>query len=89
MTIRFLEREEIDQLKWDSCVHYAVNGNACGYTWFLDNVSENWSGLVEGDYESVFPLVWNKKILGIHQIYQPYFCQQFEKLYKIRKSIPF
>jgi hypothetical protein len=32
--------------------------------------------LVEGDYESVFPLVWNAKLFGIKRLYQPYLCQQ-------------
>jgi hypothetical protein len=30
---------------------------------------------VQGDYEAVFPLVWNRKF-GIKYLYQPYFCQQ-------------
>ncbi len=76
MKIRYIKREDIDKNKWDSCVHYATNGNVYGYTWYLDNVSENWDGLVEGDYESVFPLVWNDKFLGIKQIYQPFLAQQ-------------
>lgn len=76
MDIRLIKRDEIDKLKWDSCVHYAGNGNIYGYSWYLDNVSENWEGLVEGDYESVFPLIWNDKLLGIKQIYQPFLAQQ-------------
>lgn len=76
MNIRLVKREDIDKLKWDSCVHYATYGNIYGYTWYLDNVSENWEGLVEGDYESVFPLVWNDKLFGVKQIYQPFLAQQ-------------
>ena len=76
MEIRLIKREDIDKLKWDSCVHYATNGNISGYTWYLDNVSENWDGLVEGDYESVFPLIWNTKLIGIKQLYQPFLAQQ-------------
>lgn len=76
MDIRFVPRDEIEKSRWDGCVHYAPNGFIYGYTWYLDNVAENWDGLVEGNYESVFPLVWNKKMFGIKQIYQPYLCQQ-------------
>lgn len=76
MEVRLIKREDIDKLKWDSCVHYATNGNVYGYTWYLDNVSENWDGLVEGDYESVFPLIWNTKLMGIKQLYQPFLAQQ-------------
>jgi hypothetical protein len=57
-------------------VHYSPNSLIYAYTWYLDNVCDNWVGLVEGDYESVFPLVWNAKLFGIKRLYQPYLCQQ-------------
>lgn len=56
MSIRLISREEIDKTKWNSCVHYAVNGNIFGYMWYLDAMARHWDGLVEGDYESVMPL---------------------------------
>lgn len=71
-----LKREEIEEKRWNGCVHYALNSQIYGYTWYLDNVSEEWWGLVEGNYESVMPLVWNSKLLGKKQIYQPLLCQQ-------------
>lgn len=76
MNIRFVPRQEIELLKWNGCVHYAPNGRIYGYSWYLDNVAEHWDGLVEGDYESVFPLTWNTKLLGYKQLYQPLLCQQ-------------
>lgn len=76
MEIRLLKREEIEEPKWNGCVHYAANSKIYGYTWYLDNVTSEWMGLVEGDYQSVFPLVWNDKLFKIKQIYQPYLCQQ-------------
>jgi len=71
MKIHFLRNEEIDQTKWNSCVHYANNGNIFGYMWYLNNVSKNWDGLIEDDYESVLPLIWQPKILKTKIIYQP------------------
>ena len=56
-------------------MHFAVNSYPYGYTWYLDNVAETWTGLVYKDYEIVFPLVWNKKY-SIHYLYQPLFTQQ-------------
>ncbi|MCB0705792.1 MAG: hypothetical protein KDC34_10805 [Saprospiraceae bacterium] len=56
MDIRLIKGSEIDKVKWNSCVHYAGNGNIFGYMWFLDQVAKDWHALVEGDYESVFPL---------------------------------
>ncbi|MDX1665963.1 MAG: hypothetical protein R3350_01985 [Saprospiraceae bacterium] len=72
MDIRYVKREEIDRLKWDSCVHYAINGNIFGYSWFLDNVAKQWDGLVEGDYESVFPLVYRRSgLIPSLELFQP------------------
>lgn len=71
MEIKLVKNEEIDKVKWNSCVHYANNGNVFGYKWFLDHVAKDWDGLVEGDYESVFPLVWRKGLLGSKELHQP------------------
>ncbi len=77
MEIKLLQRNEIEAARWNGCVHYAKNSKIYAYTWYLDNVcGQNWVGLVEGNYESVFPLVWNDKMLRIRQLYQPYLCQQ-------------
>ncbi len=71
MDIQLIKHGEIDKIKWNSCVHYANNGNVFGYKWFLDFVAKDWDGLVEGDYESVFPLVWRKGFLGSKELHQP------------------
>ena len=71
MDIRFVTHEEIDKVKWNSCVHFASNGNIFGYKWYLDNVSKEWHGLIEGDYESVMPLVWRKNFWGRKTLYTP------------------
>lgn len=99
MEIKLLKRDEIDEPKWNGCVHYASNSKIYGYTWYLDNVSSGeWMGLVEGDYQSVFPLVWNDKMFKIKQLYQPLLCQQLgvfsvnllskERLAKFLEAIP-
>lgn len=56
MDIQLVKNEAIDKTKWNSCVHYATNGNIFGYKWYLDSVSKGWDALIEGDYESVLPL---------------------------------
>lgn len=71
MEIRFVPGEEIDTLKWNSCVHYATNGNIYGYRWFLDGITRDWDALVEGDYESVFPLPWRKTLWRNKQLDHP------------------
>ena len=73
--IRYLERANIDVKKWDACVDTSVNGKVYANAWYLDLVSPQWSALVEGDYEAVFPLTSRKKY-GIRYLYQPFFTQQ-------------
>lgn len=71
MEIRLVKREDIEKVKWDSCVHYANMGNMFGYTWYLDNVAKEWDGLVEGDYESVLPLIKKDLRAGVQSLYIP------------------
>lgn len=71
MNIRFVPRAEIDKVKFNSCVHYANNGNVFGYLWYLDFIAKDWDALVEGDYESVMPLPWRKNRLGQKVIVTP------------------
>jgi len=95
--IEYLDRQNIDDHKWDQCIARSFNGMLYGYTWYLDIVSEDWGGLIENDYESVFPLP-GKNRFGISFIYQPFFTQQLglfsrnliseEKVGMFIKSIP-
>ncbi len=71
MEIQYLKGPEIDKVKWNSCVHYAGNGNIFGYMWYLNFIAKEWNALVEGDYESVFPLVWRENFLKSKELYQP------------------
>ncbi len=71
MDIRIIEAKEIDKLKWDSCVHYATQPAFSGYTWYLNAISKDWVGLVEGDYETVMPLFYRKDWLARRIYLQP------------------
>lgn len=75
MEIRLLKREEIEDKVWNGCVHFAVNAMPYAYTWYLDNVAEEWEGLVMGNYKAVMPLVFKRKF-GVDYLYQPFFTQQ-------------
>ena len=75
MKIRYIEHRNIDFIAWDNCIGRAVNGNMYAWSWYLDMMSSDWDALVEGDYETVFPLTFRKKT-GIHYLYQPFFSQQ-------------
>ncbi|MEM6376655.1 MAG: hypothetical protein AAF705_00445 [Bacteroidota bacterium] len=71
MDIRLVKRDDIVKEKWNGSVHYATNGNVFGYMWYLDFVAKDWDALIEGDYLSVFPLVYKKRFLGGKALYQP------------------
>jgi len=73
--IKYLKYEHIDKDKWDACVDEAFNGTIYAYSWYLDVVCEEWEGLVEGDYERIFPINFKRK-MGVGIIYQPFFTQQ-------------
>ncbi len=73
--IKHLKYELIDKEKWDACISQSFNGVIYAYSWFLDVVCEEWEGLVEGDYERVFPINFKQK-MGINIIFQPFFTQQ-------------
>ncbi len=73
--IVYLKHEEIDKLKWDSCIGSYPGVKPYGYSWYLDIMAPGWDALVDGDYESVFPIPGLKKY-GIHYISTPTFLQQ-------------
>ena len=75
MEIKIFQRGEIDDKRWNGCVHFALSAMPYAYTWYLDNVCEEWFGLVVGKYKMVMPIVLGKK-WGVKYNYQPFFTQQ-------------
>jgi hypothetical protein len=73
--IRFLNRNQIDIVKWDHCITNAVNSLIYAHSFYLDIMAKNWSGLVLNDYQAVMPLTWNRKF-GFTYLYQPSFTAQ-------------
>jgi len=75
MAVRWMKREDIDKVKWNSCIHYAYNGNIFGYIWYLDFIGKSWSALIEDDYQAVMPLIYRNG-LNKQEIYQPDFIRE-------------
>ena len=75
MEINYLHRADIDENKWNNCIHTAYNSLIYAYSWYLDEVCDDWDALVMGDYVAVMPLPVRKK-WGFTYTYQPFFCQQ-------------
>lgn len=73
--IVYIENKDIDIEKWDRCITSSFNGNVYAMSWYLDLVFENWSALVDGDYQRVMPLMISKKF-GFSYFLQPFFVQQ-------------
>ena len=68
--------------KWDDCVS-ANGGLIYATTTYLNVMTDNWSGLVINDYETVMPLPWRRK-WGIRYLYTPSFMQQLGWIGKSR-----
>jgi hypothetical protein len=76
LPIRYLEREAIDDSRWDRCVVQSTNSLIYGRSFYLDRMADGrWDALVLGEYEAVMPLTWRRKF-GIKYLYQPAFTQQ-------------
>lgn len=73
--IRFIDRKEIDAGKWDKLIAQSPAETIYAYTWYLDQVADNWSALVLDDYRYVMPVAWKRKV-GMKYIYQPFYTQQ-------------
>ncbi len=71
MHVRYIRFEDIDRQLYNSCIHYALNGRAWAYKWYLDATARRFDVFVEGEYESVMPLVWSKNWLGRKRISMP------------------
>lgn len=77
MAVQYLKHSEIDFERWDHCIRQSNNGLPYAFSWYLNVVcAEHWDGLVLDDYNAVMPLPYNRKLFGIHQLYQPVLCQQ-------------
>ena len=73
--MKFLQRKQIDTGKWDDVIAHSPAENIYAYSWYLDQVADNWSALVLDDYRYIMPVVWKKRA-GMKYIYQPFHTQQ-------------
>ena len=73
--INILPSHNIDRSKWDQCILYGPNTLIYAHSSYLDSMSDNWSGIIINDYETVMPICWRKKF-GIRYTYDVPFIQQ-------------
>ncbi|MCB0515859.1 MAG: hypothetical protein R2798_03495 [Chitinophagales bacterium] len=75
MPIKYIPNNEIDFLRWDTCIAQSLLALPYAQSWYLDIVSPEWDALVYDDYEAVMPLPITKK-WHIKQYFPPFFAQQ-------------
>lgn len=75
MSIQYLKPEQIDRQRWDNCIAQSFNSLIYGYSWYLDEVCQEWHALVINDYQAVMPLPI-KKTWGLTLSRHPLFAQQ-------------
>ncbi len=74
--IRYLKHDDIDPQRWDACLDASPYAMLFARSWFLDLVAPGWDGIVQGNYEAVFPVARKRK-WGIAYAYQPFFTRYF------------
>ena len=75
MIIKYLQHSEIDKSKWDDCIIKSNDGLIYSSSVYLNNMANDWDGLVMGEYAAVMPLPFRKKY-GFYYVYPPAFSQQ-------------
>jgi hypothetical protein len=75
MLIKYIQREYLDEEKYNDCIENSLQSNSYAFSWYLDIVCDNWDVLVLDDYEAVMPIPWRKKY-GIKYVYQPLWVLQ-------------
>lgn len=73
--IVWLRHNEIDREQWDNCIKDSPHSKPYGFSWYLDIMCPEWEGLVDDDYDSVFPIPCSSKY-RIQYIATPIFVQQ-------------
>ncbi len=72
LNIIYIKHKDINKEKWNRCIDISQNRIVYALSWYLDRISPNWDALIEGDYESVMPIIHGRKYF-INYIYNPFF----------------
>jgi hypothetical protein len=72
-----LHNKNIDKNKWDLLVNVHHENSVYALSNYLDALSNDWYGIIWGDYEAVYPLFVKKKLI-FNILYQPFFTRYFD-----------
>ncbi|WP_336514824.1 hypothetical protein [Pollutibacter soli] len=73
--LKIISSEEIDKKRWNDCIIKSSNGLIYARAEYLDHMCENWSGIVQNEYEAVMPVPWKKKLNIIYTPSVPFIQQ--------------
>jgi hypothetical protein len=73
--LTFVKNHEINLVKWDNCINNAHNGSIYAFSWYLDIICEDWTAIIQHDYEGVMPLLHKKKA-GLSYVYPSLLANQ-------------
>jgi hypothetical protein len=73
--VRYLQRGQIDDERWNRVVASSRFETVYGQSWYLDASADHWGAFILHDYAYVMPVAFRIK-LGFRYLYQPRFCQQ-------------
>ena len=77
MSLKLLKRSQIDDIAWNAIIAKYGAGLPYAFTYYLDQLTGGkWQAIIQDDYEWIMPLPYNRKLAGLRQYYQPFFCQQ-------------
>ena len=87
INFQYIKNNQINREKWDDCISKSDNSRVYGLSWYLDIVCKNWDGIIFGDYEAVFPVIFSRKMFFIKTSYHPLFCQQLGLFFQRNSGI--
>ena len=73
--IEIVHSTKLDKNKWDDCVRANPGGLIYSLSWFLDQMADDWYGLIVGDYRAVMALPVKAKF-GFRIVTTPAFAQR-------------
>ncbi len=87
MNIQLMSRSRLDVVRYDRCVAESVLPMPYAFSAHLDVVASRWKVVVLGDYDLVMPIAYNRKLLGVPQIYHPFFAQQLGAFGRYQRDV--
>ena len=77
MSLKIISREELDIEKWNALVNSDQEHAPTNFTWYLDEIAENWEAVVNDDYTQGMALPYTLR-LGKKILYTPIFTTAVE-----------